>query len=143
MPQPGLDGVLRVEALYQYASVMARILAGQLYERSGERLLDPCLVGFWTEHAERNKVNRMAAAMGIRGSSLAPCMMSDTLTNRRPSWPPGCRNRKSAVENPIRSSRATAIASPKASITVVEVVGASVSGQASLLLGTIRLTSAA
>ena len=70
-------------------------------------------------------------------------MIAETLSSLRPSLPPGCSTWKSSPEKPLRSSMATASASPSASITVVEVVGASPMGQASGASGSSSTTSAA
>src|SRR5450830_550217 len=64
------------------------------------------------------------------------------VSRRRPSAPPGCERAKSSSLKPRRSSSATAIASPSASVTVVDAVGARFIGQASLATDTSRWTSA-
>ncbi len=78
---------------------------------------------------------RMASDTGVSGlqsgNASRPCIRSATRSRRVPSEPPGWKTLKSLLENPLRSSRATARASPRASIMVVEVVGAWVTAQAS------------
>src|SRR5664279_3308976 len=67
-----------------------------------------------------------------RGTAFPVCIREDTRIKRLPSLPPGCRLAKSSSLKPRRSDNATASASPRASIVVVEAVGASPSEQASL-----------
>ena len=85
----------------------------------------------------------MAVSPPTSGTSSPRCMRSATLSNILPSLPPGCNAWKRSGENPLRSSRAMAMASPSASITVVDVVGARPMGLASSLAGRTNATSAA
>ena len=92
-------------------------------------------------------IKSSASAIGVSaptsGSSSPACMMSDTFTNRLPSWPPGCKAWNFSSEKPCRLSKAIAITSPSTSIMVVEVVGASSSGQASRMSASTIAASAA
>src|SRR5580704_10171233 len=78
-----------------------------------------------------------------RGIASPACIRDSTRANRLPSFPPGCRLAKSSSLNPRRSLNVTASASPKASIVVVEAVGASPKEQASCATEQSRATSAA
>ncbi len=60
-----------------------------------------------------------------------------------PMRPPGCSTRNAWAVKPLRSSSATARASPSAICRVVEVVGAETSAVASGALGSSISTSAA
>src|SRR5471032_2694924 len=80
---------------------------------------------------------------GTDGTAAPLRMTSRTwVSRRRPSAPPGCERAKSSSLKPRRSSSATASASPSASVTVVDAVGARFSVQASLATDTSRCTSA-
>ena len=77
------------------------------------------------------------------GTSFPARMTSDTsVSNLRPSAPPGCERAKSSSRNPRASRTATASASPSASVVVVLAVGARFSGHASFSTWTFRWTSA-
>src|SRR5215467_5810584 len=78
-----------------------------------------------------------------RGSASPVCISDSTRANRFPNFPPGCKLAKSSSLNPRRSLNATASASPKANIVVVEAVGASPREQASCATEQSRATSAA
>ena len=86
-----------------------------------------------------------ASAIGasgpISGIRSPACIRSPTVASRAPSRPPGCSPRKSSGENARCSISATASASPSASVIVVEVVGASPTGQASATSGSTIATS--
>ena len=92
-------------------------------------------------------ITTMASAIGmspaVSGRRSPLCMRSPTNFSRAPSWPPGCRTLKSRAVKPLLSSSAMARQSPSASCMMVEVVGASPCGQASLLCGSASTTSAA
>ena len=70
---------------------------------------------------------------GLTWGKRSPlCMMSSTLSSkRRPRAPPGCEKAKSSAVKPRASNKAIASASPSTSATVVDEVGAKLSGQAS------------
>src|SRR5271154_1347669 len=70
------------------------------------------------------------------------CINDSTRASRLPSFPPGCKLKKSSSLNPRFCESATARASPKASIVVVEAVGASPSEQASMEIEQSKATSA-
>src|SRR5271157_5576319 len=78
-----------------------------------------------------------------RGTASPECISDSTRASRLPSFPPGCRLAKSSSLNPRFSESATASASPRASMVVVEAVGASPSEQASLEIEQSKATSAA
>src|SRR5215467_7122042 len=78
-----------------------------------------------------------------RGSASPVCISDFTRANRFPNFPPGCKLAKSSSLNPRRSLNATASASPKASMVVVEAVGASPKEQASCAMEQSKATSAA
>src|SRR5471032_907464 len=95
---------------------------------------------FWVISSSAS-VRRTSAATDGTASPLR--MTSRTwVSRRRPSAPPGCERAKSSSLKPRRSSSATASASPSASVTVVDAVGARFSVQASLATETSRCTSA-
>src|SRR5882762_336255 len=71
------------------------------------------------------------------------CISASTRASFLPSLPPGCRLAKSSSWNPRFSERATANASPRASMVVVEAVGARPREQASLSTEQSRATFAA
>ena len=85
----------------------------------------------------------MRASSPTTGRRSPICMMSRTSLRRAPSLPPGWNTLKCSAVKPRFSRRATARASPSASWIVVEVVGASPLGQASLAFGRVRQMSAA
>ena len=78
-----------------------------------------------------------------RGTASPVCISASTRASRLPSLPPGCRLAKSSSLKPRFSASATASASPKASMVVVEAVGASPRVQASLAMEQSSATSAA
>ena len=84
------------------------------------------------------------AAGPMTGRSSPVRITSATCSSSlRPSAPPGCERAKSCEVKPRASSRATASASPIASVAVVLAVGARLSGQASSATLTSRWTVAA
>ena len=95
---------------------------------------------FWLISARVASIRAPTAASGIASPT---CMRSRTRVRLAPSEPPGWNFRKSSAVKPRRSSKAIASASPSASCTSDEVVGASPCGQASSILGRISATSAA
>ena len=99
----------------------------------GEALYVPVMAPHFVRNGTESSISLSVTcpSIGSRGTSSPACMMSATLRRRRPSLPPGCRIWKSSEENPLRSSSATAMASPRPSMTVVDVVGARPMGQAS------------
>src|SRR5271170_4047986 len=81
---------------------------------------------------------------GVTHGSAGPeCIKDSTRASRLPSFPPGCRLAKSSSLNPRFSLSVTASASPKASIVVVEAVGANPSEHASSAIEQSKATSAA
>src|SRR5215472_13176624 len=66
-----------------------------------------------------------------RGNESPLCISASTRASFFPSFPPGCRFAKSSSLKPRRSESATASASPRASIVVVDAVGASPNEHAS------------
>ncbi len=94
----------------------------------------PC--GFTTVTVPRfSASNTMHSRIGRSGVRVGRSLLSITSRTRSNSFrlraPPGWSAAKSSRRNPLTSSRVTASASPRASATVVLVVGASVSGHAS------------
>src|SRR5579863_8289910 len=89
----------------------------------------------------------MTSLMGVeretRGMSSPECMRSRTLASCLPSLPPGWSSAKSSARNPLRRLTATARASPRASMAVVEAVGARLRTQASRSTLQSRTTSLA
>src|SRR5580704_987412 len=77
------------------------------------------------------------------GMSSPVCIRDSTRASFFPSFPPGCRFAKSSSLKPRFSDRATASASPNASMVVVDAVGASPREQASLATEQSSATSAA
>ena len=77
------------------------------------------------------------------GTSSPECIRSRTLARRLPSLPPGCSSAKSSARKPLRRLTAIANASPSASMTVVEAVGARFSPHASRSTPQSRATSLA
>ena len=71
----------------------------------------------------------------IMGMSFSVCIKFLTSSRECPSIPPGCSSLKSACLKFFLIINAIARPSPKASIIVVEVVGAKLSLQASDILG--------
>ena len=92
-------------------------------------------------------ISRSASPIGapeaMSGISSPACMRSATLASRAPRRPPGCRPAKSSGVKARLSISATASASPRASVIVVEVVGARPTEQASGAGGSRRAMSAA
>ncbi len=86
--------------------------------------------------------SRIATSFDASGKASPSCIRSATRSKLFPILPPGCRTRKSCGENPFRSRRATASASPIASDMVVDVVGARPIGHASGIAGRSNTTSA-
>ena len=80
-----------------------------------------------------SRISVLNEASGATTGSSAPARMTSPtrVSSLRPSAPPGCERAKSSARKPRASSSATARASPSASCTVVLVVGARLSGQAS------------
>src|SRR5215467_7985641 len=78
-----------------------------------------------------------------RGKASPECISDSTRANCFPKLPPGCRLAKSSSLNPRFSERATASASPRASMVVVDAVGARPRLQASLATEQSSATSAA
>ena len=74
------------------------------------------------------------------GISEPVCIRSETFLRIEPSLPPGCLSLKSSFENPLRSIKPMVRISPRTSVAVVELVGASPSGQASPLFGRAKTT---
>ena len=69
------------------------------------------------------------------GRSSAPCISSATRLICAPSLPPGWNTWNWSAPKPRASITATASASPRASVSVVEVVGAMPMAQTSGILG--------
>src|SRR5690348_8840880 len=87
--------------------------------------------------------SRIGRSRARSGRSVVTITSPTRRSSERPNVPPGCRAAKSSRVNPFTSSSVTARASPIASATVVLVVGASVSAQASSSTPPSRTTAAA